>query len=71
MASSSEGAEQKRDRQAFMLVEAKGAQLAGIGDLIDGKGLKVFVQETFPLEQAREAYARAAKGGMRGKVALS
>ncbi len=60
----------ERNREAFMLVQADGAQLRQIGDLIDAGKLRIFVEEVFPLAKSREAYARAQKGGMRGKVAL-
>jgi NADPH:quinone reductase-like Zn-dependent oxidoreductase len=69
-ASESGSSAEQRVRDAFFIVEASGAQLAEIGNLIDGGKLRVFVEETFPLEKAREAYARAQKGGMRGKVAV-
>ena len=36
--------------------------------LIDAGQLRVLLQVTFPLAQARQAYARAQGGGNRGKV---
>jgi NADPH:quinone reductase-like Zn-dependent oxidoreductase len=70
LVSSGQGAGSQRNREAFMLVRADGSQLKEIGDMIDGGKLRVFVAEVFPLSQAREAYARAERGGMRGKIAL-
>lgn len=60
----------RRTRDAFMLVRADGFQLTQIARLIDAGELRVFVGQVFPLARAREAYARAERGGMRGKVAL-
>ena len=60
----------QRSRDAFMLVRADGAQLAEIGSTIDAGELRVFVEAVYPLAGAREAYARAERGGMRGKIAL-
>lgn len=62
---------EQRARDAFMLVQANGSQLAGISELIDGGVLRVHTEGAFPLGQAREAYGRARQGRMRGKIALS
>jgi hypothetical protein len=40
-------------------------------DLIDAGQLRVFVEDVFPLAQASAAYARAQRGNMRGKIALT
>jgi NADPH:quinone reductase-like Zn-dependent oxidoreductase len=61
----------QRVRDAFMLVEANRSQLTEIAQLTDAGVLRVFVSEVFPLSEAAEAYARALRGKMRGKVALS
>lgn len=60
----------QRVRDAFMLVEANGAQLADIANLIDAGDLRVFVEAVFPMARAREAYARTEQGKMRGKIVL-
>jgi len=60
----------RRARDAFMLVRADGSQLSEIARLIDAGKLKAIVAATFPLAQAREAYALAQQGGNRGKIAL-
>lgn len=70
VATQSENADQ-RARDAFMLVQADGSQLAEIARLIDAGELQVFMEDVFPLAKAPEAYARAQKGKMRGKIALS
>ena len=67
----SEKSSDQRARDAFMLVEANGSDLAEIARLIDSGVLRAFVAESFPLSQAREAYTRAAQGGLRGKIALN
>jgi len=61
----------QRVRDAFVIVRADGSQLAQIAWMIDAGELRVFLEQTFPLAQAREAYARAGQGQMRGKVVLS
>ncbi|HTI71776.1 MAG TPA: NADP-dependent oxidoreductase [Candidatus Limnocylindria bacterium] len=70
VATTSESTTDQRIRDAFLLVRADGAQLAELANLIDRGVLQVLVAGIFPLSQAREAYARAAKGGLRGKIAL-
>ncbi|HVT74214.1 MAG TPA: NADP-dependent oxidoreductase [Lacunisphaera sp.] len=71
VASSSSTSPDPRVRAEFMLVEANGIQLAEIGWLIDEGELYVPVAAEFPLRDAREAFAFAARGGKRGKVALA
>jgi len=61
----------RRSRDAFMLVRADGKQLATIGSMIDAGELRVFVEAVYPLMDASRAYARAVRGKMRGKIALS
>jgi NADPH:quinone reductase-like Zn-dependent oxidoreductase len=62
---------EQRDKDAFMLVQANGSQLAEISKLIDDGDLRVYAEGAFPLAQARDAYTRAQQGKMRGKIALS
>lgn len=70
VATQSAGAADQRVRDAFMLVRSDGGQLKQIARLIDAGELLVFVADSFPLDRAREAFARAGRGKMRGKVAL-
>jgi|ERR1051326_661318 NADPH:quinone reductase-like Zn-dependent oxidoreductase len=70
IAAQNEGATEQRIRDAFMLVEANSSQLTEIAKLIDAGVLRVFVAQTFSLNEAVEAYARARRGKMRGKIAL-
>jgi NADPH:quinone reductase-like Zn-dependent oxidoreductase len=60
----------QRARDAFMLVQANGSQLAEIGRLIDAGQLRISVEAEYPLAKAAEGYARARRGKMRGKIAL-
>jgi NADPH:quinone reductase-like Zn-dependent oxidoreductase len=70
IASEEEGARDARAQKAFFIVEAKGAQLAEIARMIEAGTIRPFVEAVFPLEKTREAFKRAAAGGMRGKIAV-
>ncbi|MEO6994772.1 MAG: NADP-dependent oxidoreductase [Lacunisphaera sp.] len=70
IAAQSESASDVRHRAAFMLVEPNRAQLTKIAGLFDAGKLRAFVEEEYPLTDAIAGYARAKKGGMRGKVAF-
>lgn len=61
----------QRSRDAFFIVRADGSQLARLGEMIDAGELRVFLDSVFPLDAARDAYARAQQGGLRGKIALT
>src|SRR5262245_48889530 len=65
VATVSEKSKESRARDSFMIVRADGSQLARIASLIDAGELRVYLQQTFELSDAREAYATAARGGMR------
>jgi NADPH:quinone reductase-like Zn-dependent oxidoreductase len=56
IATSGEGSQDPRVREAFFIVEANGAQLGEIARLIDGGQLRPVVDAIFPLPQARQAY---------------
>jgi NADPH:quinone reductase-like Zn-dependent oxidoreductase len=71
VASGNEKATDQKVHDAFMLVEANASELAEIAALIDANKLRVLVEEVFPLAKATNAYLRAQKGGMRGKIVLS
>jgi NADPH:quinone reductase-like Zn-dependent oxidoreductase len=70
IATASGQSSEPRVRDAFMIVRADGSQLAQIAGMIDAGELRVFVGQTFELAEAREAYARAVQGSIRGKIAL-
>jgi len=61
----------QRSRDAFMLVRADAQQLAEIAKMIDAGQLRVFVAAVYPLEETKAAFARAERGKMQGKIALS
>jgi NADPH:quinone reductase-like Zn-dependent oxidoreductase len=68
IAAQSEGTQDPAVRDAFFIVEPNRSQLVEIAGLIDYGQIRVFLQEVFPLEQTRQAYARAQAVGTRGKV---
>jgi NADPH:quinone reductase-like Zn-dependent oxidoreductase len=70
IAAQSEAVNESRVREAFFIVEPNPAQLAEMAGLLDSGKVCAFVETVFGLNEAREAYARAKRGGMRGKVAL-
>ncbi|HEX4080861.1 MAG TPA: NADP-dependent oxidoreductase [Rhizomicrobium sp.] len=51
-------------------VEADGAELAGIAALVASGRVKPHVQETYPLEDARDALAAVEQGNSVGKIVL-
>ncbi len=50
---------------------ASGAQLGEIRPLLDDGTIRVAIDSSFPLADARKAHERAAKGHIRGKIALT
>jgi NADPH:quinone reductase-like Zn-dependent oxidoreductase len=70
IAAQSEAMNDPRARDAFFIVSPSREQLSGISSLLDAGALRAFVGAVFRLDQARDAYAHAQRGGMRGKVAL-
>lgn len=52
-------------------VRSNGAQLAQIAALLDAGTLRVAIDSTFPLADARSAHERAARGHIRGKIVLT
>lgn len=52
-------------------VRSNGAQLAEIGRLLDDDAIRVSIDSTFPLEDARAAHERAAQGHIQGKIVLT
>lgn len=70
VAAGSAHADEQRVRDAFMLVRADRCQLKQIAALIDAGDLRVSVAAVYSFDQARAAYERAQRGGIRGKVAL-
>jgi NADPH:quinone reductase-like Zn-dependent oxidoreductase len=52
-------------------VRSNGAQLAELGSLLDAGALRVAIDSTFPLADARKAHERAARGHIEGKIVLT
>ncbi|WP_413804028.1 NADP-dependent oxidoreductase [Streptomyces iranensis] len=52
-------------------VRSNGAQLAELGLLLDAGTVRVAVDSTFPLADARAAHERAARGHIQGKIVLT
>ena len=52
-------------------VRSNGAQLARITDLLNAGTIRVAIDSTFPLADARQAHERAARGHIRGKIVLT
>jgi NADPH:quinone reductase-like Zn-dependent oxidoreductase len=52
-------------------VRSSGAQLAELGKLLDDGTIRVGLDSTFPLKDARLAHARAARGHIQGKIVLT
>jgi NADPH:quinone reductase-like Zn-dependent oxidoreductase len=70
VAPQSKDARDPRARNAFMMVQADGQQLAQIGRMIAEGELRACLGTIFPLAAAKLAYARARQSLRRGKVAL-
>jgi NADPH:quinone reductase-like Zn-dependent oxidoreductase len=52
-------------------VRSNGSQLAEIAGLLDAETIRVAVDSTFALADARMAHERAAQGHIRGKIVLT
>lgn len=52
-------------------VRSNGAQLAELGRLLDSGAVRVAIDSSFPLAEARQAHERAARGHIQGKLALT
>ncbi|ANL30163.1 Zn-dependent alcohol dehydrogenase GroES-like protein (plasmid) [Rhizobium phaseoli] len=52
-------------------VRSNGPQLEQIGSLLDDGTIRVVIDSTYPLSEARQAHERAAKGHIQGKIVLT
>ncbi len=52
-------------------VQSNGAQLAKLGGLLDTGTIRVAIDSTFPLADARKAHERASRGHIQGKIVLT
>jgi NADPH:quinone reductase-like Zn-dependent oxidoreductase len=69
--SDAEEAVQRGVAVSMTQVRSNGPQLAELGRLLDAGTVRVAVDSTFPLADARKAHERAARGHMRGKIVLT
>lgn len=52
-------------------VRSSGAQLAQLAQLLDAGTIRVVIDSTYPLAEARRAHERAARGNLQGKLVLT
>lgn len=52
-------------------VRSNGRQLAELGRMLDSGAVRVAIDSTFPLPDARKAHERAARGHLQGKIVLT
>ncbi|MGR9181336.1 NADP-dependent oxidoreductase [Rhizobium leguminosarum] len=52
-------------------VRSSGVQLTDVGRLLDDGTIRVVIDSTYPLAEARKAHERAAKGHIQGKIVLT
>jgi NADPH:quinone reductase-like Zn-dependent oxidoreductase len=52
-------------------VRSSGSQLAELGRLLEAGTVRVVIDSTFPLAEARQAHERAAQGHIQGKIVLT
>jgi NADPH:quinone reductase-like Zn-dependent oxidoreductase len=52
-------------------VRSNGPQLVELGRLLDAGTVRVAIDSTFPLADARKAHERAAHGHIQGKIVLT
>ena len=69
--SGAEDAEKQGVTVSATQVRSNGAQLAKVGRLLDKGAIRVVVDSTFPLADARKAHERAAEGHIQGKIVLT
>jgi NADPH:quinone reductase-like Zn-dependent oxidoreductase len=66
-----EAAAQQHITVSMTQVRSNGAQLAELGHLLAAGTVRVVVDSTFPLAQARQAHERATRGHLQGKIVLT
>jgi len=69
--SGSEEAEKLGVTVSATQVRSNGPQLAEVGRLLDAGTVRVAIDSTFPLADARKAHERAAQGHIQGKIVLT
>jgi NADPH:quinone reductase-like Zn-dependent oxidoreductase len=66
-----EEAAQRAITVSMAQVRSSGAQLAELGRLLEAGTVRVVIDSTFPLAEARAAHERAARGHIQGKIVLT
>lgn len=56
---------------SMLQVRSNGSQLSELGRLLDSGTVRVAIDSTFPLADARKAHERAARGHIQGKIVLT
>jgi NADPH:quinone reductase-like Zn-dependent oxidoreductase len=56
---------------SYTQVRSSGAQLAELAPLLDAGTIRVVIDSTYPLADARKAHERAARGNLQGKLVLT
>lgn len=69
--SGTEEAEKLGVKVSATQVQSSGAQLAKLGRLLDAGTIRVAIDSTFPLADARKAHERASRGHIQGKIVLT
>ncbi|SJZ53397.1 NADP-dependent oxidoreductase [Consotaella salsifontis] len=69
--SGAEEAEQRGVTVSSTQVRSNGSQLAELAALLDDSTVRVVIDSTFPLADARKAHERAARGHIQGKIVLT
>lgn len=70
IAAGEESSAEERVKQAFVLVEANGKQLAAIAELLESGKIRAVLDTAVPLSQAPEAFTGTLRRQGRGKVAV-
>jgi NADPH:quinone reductase-like Zn-dependent oxidoreductase len=69
--STAESATDQRVKEAFFIVEPNRKQLSEIGDLVESRRIRTFVDAVIPLSEASEAYTGGIKRQGRGKLVVA
>ena len=56
---------------SYTQVRSSGAQLAELARLLDAGTIRIVIDSTYPLADARQAHERAARGNLQGKLVLT
>lgn len=57
-------------RSSFFVIQPNAEQLRKIADLVDQGKIQTYLEEVFPLQQAKDAHLRSQTGRVKGKIIL-